>query len=148
MGVLLCKQLQQRSSERLRVVSHVKRCGRVEHEGRDAGLSVRLLHVFAVVSAQGRTIWMPLAHVHEVLIGPAGSEAAVLTHEDLGAALPVRVLLPHAMDLAQVRLQRAALRESLLAQLTPVRPDTCTQGCEGKKRRASSRNRSLEEIRV
>lgn len=91
---------------------------------------------------------MPLTHVHEVLVGPTGSEAAVLTHKDLGAALPVRVLLPHAMDLAQMRLQRAALSEGLLAQLTPVWPDTCTQGCEGKKRKASSRNRSLQEVGV
>lgn len=61
--------------------------------------------MFAVVSAQSRTFRMPLAHVHEVLIGSAGSEAAVLTDKDLGAALPVGVLLPHTVDLAQVRLQ-------------------------------------------
>lgn len=132
----------------MRWVSHVKRRCRVEHERRDAGLSVRLLHVFAVVSAQCRTIRVPLTHMHEVLIRPAGSKAAVLTHKDLGAALPVRVLLPHAMDLTQVRLQRAALRESLLAKFTPVRPDTCTQRCEGEKRRASSGNRSLQGVRV
>lgn len=91
---------------------------------------------------------MPLTHVHEVLVGPTGSEAAVLTHEDLGAALPVRVLLNHAMDLAQVRLQGAALCESFLTQLTPVGPDTCTQGCVGENRRASSGNRSLQGVRV
>lgn len=106
------------------------------------------MHVLAVVSAKCWTVWMSLTHMHEVLVRPAGSKATVLTHKDLGAALPVCVLLPHTMDLAQVGLQRAALRESLLTQLTPVRSDTCAQGCVGEKRRASSGNRSLQGVRV
>lgn len=61
--------------------------------------------MFAVVSAQCWAVGVPLTYVHEVLVWSAGSEAAVLAHKDLGASLPVSVLLPHTMDLAQVRLQ-------------------------------------------
>ena len=84
-----------------------------------------LLGVFAVVPPQGRAAGVTLTHMQEVLLGPRGGEAAVFAHEDLGAALAVGVLLSHAVDLAQVRLQGAALGEGFLTQLTPVRPDTC-----------------------
>ena len=70
---------------------------------------------------------MALTHVDKVLVGPVGGEAAVLAHEDLGTPLAVRILLVNAVDLALVGLQRAALREGLLAELTAVRSDACEQ---------------------
>lgn len=84
-----------------------------------------LEHVFAVVTPKRGAARVLLSHVQEILVWSAGSEAAVLAHEDLGASLAVRVLLTHTVDLAQVRLQRASLRERFITQITPVRTDTC-----------------------
>lgn len=53
--------------------------------------------------------------------------ATLLTHVELGPALLVRVLLLHAMDLLEVRLQRAALGEGLVTQTALVGPHTCRQ---------------------
>lgn len=77
-----------------------------------------------VVAPQRRAARVALSHVDKVLVGPVGGEAAVLAHEDLGAPLSVGVLLVHAVDLALVGLQGAALRERLLTELTAVRTDT------------------------
>lgn len=57
--------------------------------------------------------------------------AAVLAHVQLVPPLLVGVLLLHAVDLLQVRLQRAALREGLVANLALVR----TNACSGKRQR-------------
>lgn len=70
---------------------------------------------------------MALPHVEEVLVRSAGRVAAVLADKDLGAALAVRVLLLHAVDLPHVGLQGAALGKGLLAQLTLVGTDTCSE---------------------
>ncbi len=86
-----------------------------------------LQHVFAVITAQCRAAGVLLSDVEKVFVRPVGGEAAVLAHEDLGAPLAVCVLLPDAVDLPQVRLQRAALREGFLTQITAVRTDTCAQ---------------------
>lgn len=53
--------------------------------------------------------------------------AAVLAHVQLVPPLLVGILLLHAMDLLQVRLQRAALRESLVANLALVRTNACSR---------------------
>ena len=80
-----------------------------------------------VVAPQSRAARVALPHVDKVLVGPVGGEAAVLTHKDLGASLAVGVLLMNPVDLPLVGLQRAALRESLFTELTPVGSDTCEQ---------------------
>lgn len=51
--------------------------------------------------------------------------ATLLAHVQLATALLIGVLLGDAVDLLHVRLQRAALSEGLLAQVTLVRPNTC-----------------------
>lgn len=112
------------AGSRTRARSHVDPRRRVEHEGADAVLRGTLEHVFAVITAQRRAARVLLSHVQEIFIRSARGEAAVLTHEDLRASLTVRVLLPHAVDLTQVRLQRAPLRERFITQITPVRTDT------------------------
>ncbi len=112
---------------RWRCASHVESGGGVQHEGGDAVLRWALQHVFAVITAQRRAAGVLLSDVEKVFVRPAGGEAAVLAHEDLGAPLAVCVLLPDAVDLPQVRLQRAALREGFLTQITAVRTDTCAQ---------------------
>ena len=87
----------------------------------------------AVVAPQGGAPRVTLPHVDEVVVGPVGGEAAVLTHKDLGASLAVSVLLEDAVDLPLVGLQRAALRERLLTELTPVGPDTCQRERERER---------------
>lgn len=88
----------------------------------------------AIIPAEGRASRVTLPHVEEVLVRAAGGVTAILAHKDLGASLPVGVLLVDAVDLPHVRLQRAALREGFLAELTLVRADAC--GNRGGQRRA------------
>lgn len=57
--------------------------------------------------------------------------ATVLTHVQLVPPLLVGVLLLHAVDLLQVRLQRAALREGLVANLALVRANPCSEKRQG-----------------
>ena len=83
-----------------------------------------VMRLAPVVASQGRAAGVALTHVQEVLVRSVGRVAAVFTHKDLGAALAVGVLLPHAVDLPQVGLQGAALGEGLLTQLTSVWTDT------------------------
>lgn len=82
----------------------------------------------AIIPAEGGASRMALSHVEEVLIGAARGVTTVLAHEDLGASLAVGVLLVDAVDLPHVRLQRAALREGFLTELTLVRADPCDKG--------------------
>lgn len=81
----------------------------------------------AIIPAKGGASRMTLSHVEEVLVRAAGGVTTILTHKDFGASLTVGVLLMDAVDLPHVRLQRAALREGLLAQLTLVGPDPCNE---------------------
>ena len=92
------------------------------------GWSVR--NVFAKVSPQGRTARMMLTNMYEVFVWSSSGEATVLTHKDLGAALAIGVLLPHAVDLPQVGLQGAALGEGFLTELTPIGPNALQQGTQ------------------
>lgn len=64
--------------------------------------------------------------------------AAVLAHVQLVPPLLVGVLLLHAVDLLQVRLQRAALREGLVANLTLVRTNPCSGKTQGLPSRVMS----------
>lgn len=63
-----------------------------------------------------------------------GRAATLLTHVQLGPPLLVCILLLHAMDLLEMRLQRAALREGLVTQAAFVGPHACEEdraGCQG-----------------
>ena len=69
--------------------------------------------------------WVGTVHVQvQVLLRGAGI-AAVLADVQLVPALLVGVLLLHAMDLLQVGLQRAALGEGLVADVTFVGANAC-----------------------
>lgn len=63
-----------------------------------------------------------------VLVAGAAGEAAPLADKEFGPALPVAIGLGEAVDLPQVRLQGAALREALVAaEAAAVRADACRQ---------------------
>lgn len=64
--------------------------------------------------AQQWAVRVVLPEVQDVAFLALGRAAAFLAHVQLGPALFVRVLLLHAMDLLEVRLQRAALGEGLV----------------------------------
>lgn len=63
--------------------------------------------------------------MQDVALLALGRAATLLTHVQLGPPLLVGILLLHAMDLFEVRLQRAALCEGLVTQAAFVGPHTC-----------------------
>lgn len=63
--------------------------------------------------------------MHQQLVVCRRRVAALLAHVQLVAALLVGVLQCDAVDLLHVRLQRAALRESLVAEVALVRTHSC-----------------------
>lgn len=65
-------------------------------------------------------------HVVVERVRAIGREAAQLADVDLVAALFVAVGQLETVQLAGVRLERAALRERLVAVRASVRADTCT----------------------
>lgn len=67
---------------------------------------------------------MVLLEVQHVALLALRGTATLLTHIELGPALLVRILLLHAMDLLEVRLERAALGEGLVTQAALVGPHT------------------------
>lgn len=71
---------------------------------------------------QQRAVGVALAQVGQVGVLAVGRAAALLAHVELGAPLLVGVALGHPVDLLEVGLQRAALREGLLAQAALVGP--------------------------
>lgn len=71
---------------------------------------------------QRRRERMVVLQVQVVNLRFAGGVAALLAHVHLGPALLVGVLMLHAVHLLAMRLQGAALREALLAQVALVRP--------------------------
>lgn len=87
-----------------------------------------LMGLAAVVPAEGGTARVALSHMEEILIRAAWGVTTILTHKDLGASLAVGILLVNAVNLPHVGLQRAALCEGFLAQLTLVGTDTCSRG--------------------
>lgn len=81
--------------------------------------------------AQQRAVGVVLLQVQDVALLALGRAAALLAHVQLGPPLLVRVLLLHAVDLLEMGLQRAALREGLVAQAAFVGPHTCGEGRMG-----------------
>lgn len=75
--------------------------------------------------AQQRAVGVVLLQVQDVALLALRRAAALLTHVQLGPPLLVRVLLLHAVDLLEVGLQGAALREGLVAQAAFVGPHAC-----------------------
>lgn len=71
---------------------------------------------------QGRRVRVFVLQVQVVHFRLVRRVAALLAHVHLRAPLLVRVLVLHAVHLQAVRLQRAPLRERLLAQIALVRP--------------------------
>lgn len=80
-----------------------------------------------IVPAKSGTARVALSYMKEILIRATGGVAAILTHKDLGASLAIGILLVNAVNLPHVGLQRAALGEGLLTQLTLVRADSCSR---------------------
>lgn len=89
--------------------------------------SIVLVGLAAIIPAKGGASRMTLSHVEEVLVRATWGITTILTHKDFGTSLTVGVLLMDAVDLPHVRLQRASLREGLLAELTLVGPDPCNE---------------------
>lgn len=77
--------------------------------------------------AQQWAVRVAFLEVQDMTLLTLRCAATLLTHVELGPALLVRVLLLHAMDLLEVRLQRAALGEGLVTQTALVGPHTCRQ---------------------
>lgn len=75
--------------------------------------------------AQQRAVGVVLLQVQDVALLALGRAATLLAHVQLGPPLLVRVLLLHAVDLLEMRLQRAALREGLVTQAALVGPHAC-----------------------
>lgn len=75
--------------------------------------------------AQQRAVGVVLLEVEDVALLALGRAAALLAHVQLGPPLLVCVLLLHTVDLLEVGLQRAALREGLVTQAALVGPHTC-----------------------
>ena len=65
------------------------------------------------------------AHVARVRVRLRRRVPAEFAHVEFRAALFVRVVQAHRVDLPLVRLERTALRERLPAALAPVRTHTC-----------------------
>lgn len=105
-------------------------------------------NVFAIVSPQGWAARVMLSYMYEVFIWSPRREATVLTNKDLGAALAVGVLLPHAMNLPQVGFQRAALSEGFLTELAPIWPNALQQGKQRQSSNCGSEMYSDVIIRV
>lgn len=87
--------------------------------------------------AQQWAVGVVLLQVQDVALLALRRAATLLTHVQLGPPLLVRVLLLHAMDLLEMRLQRAALREGLVTQAALVGPHACREesaGCQGADR--------------
>lgn len=87
--------------------------------------------------AQQRAVGVVLLQVQDVALLALGRAATLLAHVQLGPPLLVRVLLLHAVYLLEVGLQRAALREGLVAQAAFVGP----HACGGEQGRASGAGR-------
>lgn len=81
--------------------------------------------------AQQRAVGVVLLEVEDVALLALGRAAALLAHVQLGPPLLVRVLLLHTVDLLEVGLQRAALREGLVTQAALVGPHACREGSAG-----------------
>ena len=78
---------------------------------------------FIVKLKEGRAVGVEVLEVDVVALGVSGGVAALLTHVHLAPALLVGVLMGLAVHLQAVRLQGAALRERLLAQVALVGAD-------------------------
>lgn len=87
--------------------------------------------------AQQRAVGVVLLQVQDVALLALGRAATLLAHVQLGPPLLVRVLLLHAVYLLEVGLQRAALREGLVAQAAFVG----SHACRGEQGRASGAGR-------
>lgn len=81
--------------------------------------------------AQQWAVGMVLLEVEDMALLALGRAAALLAHVQLGPPLLVRVLLLHTVDLLEVGLQRAALREGLVTQAALVGPHACGEGSAG-----------------
>lgn len=81
--------------------------------------------------AQQRAVGVVLLQVQDVALLALGRAAALLAHVQLGPPLLVCVLLLHAMDLLEMRLQGAALREGLVTQAAFVGPHACEEDRAG-----------------
>lgn len=78
---------------------------------------------------QGRTERVVRLEVQVVHFGLVGRVAALFADIHFGPALFVGVLVLDAVDLERVRLERAALRERLVAPVARVRADTSVRSC-------------------
>lgn len=80
---------------------------------------------FVVELEEGGTVGVVVLEVHVVALRLSRGVAALLTHVHLRAALLVGIAVLDAMHLQAMRLEGAALREGLLAQIALVRTHTC-----------------------
>lgn len=83
--------------------------------------------------AQQRAVRVVLLQVQDVALLALGRAATLLAHVQLGPPLLVRILLLHAMDLLEMRLQRAALSEGLVTQAAFVGPHACEEDRAGRQ---------------
>lgn len=83
--------------------------------------------------AQQRAVGVVLLQVQDVALLALGRAATLLAHIQLGPPLLVCVFLLHAMDLLEMRLQRAALSEGLVTQATLVGPHACEEDRAGRQ---------------
>lgn len=74
---------------------------------------------------ESRAVGVVVLEVHVVALRLSRGVAALLAHVHLRAALLVGVAVLDAVHLEAMRLEGAALREGLLAQVTLVRTHTC-----------------------
>lgn len=82
---------------------------------------------------QQRAVGMLLLQVQDVALLALRRAATLLAHVQLGPPLLVRVLLLHAVYLLEMRLQRAALCESLVTQAAFVGPHACGDDRAGRQ---------------
>lgn len=96
----------------------------------DGEVSLGELEVPLVVELeQGGAVRVELLQVQVVHLGLVGGVAALLADVHLGAALLVRVLVLDAVNLERVRLERAPLREGLVAHGALVGADASVRPC-------------------